>query len=145
MIIKLKNFIIKLYIYDTAGTELYQSISTNYYRRSFASLIVFDLCKEENLKELENWINYYKENRDNNKIELIYLIGNKVDLDNREIQEEDISDLMKKNKIKNYYEVSAKTGKNVDELFKRVLQDLIQFYLIDGGYEKLININIVLQ
>lgn len=130
-----KNHIINLQIFDTAGTENYQAIARNYYNMSFAALIVFDLCNKKFFGSLDYWISNYKEYRDSNKIELIYLIGNKIDLDNRQIQNKDISDLMEKQKIDKYYEVSAKTGENVDKLFKEIADDLINLYVENNKYE----------
>ena len=139
-----KDYIIRLQIFDTAGTETFQSIAANYYKRSFGALIVFDLSDKEYFESLDSWINNYKENRDDRKDELIYLIGNKCDLDKREIQKEDIVDLMRKHNLKKYYEVSAKTGKNVDTVFVDIAKDLIKLYLDNNRYSNFTK-NIVLK
>ena len=43
---------------------------------------------------------------------------------------------MKKNKIVNYFECSAKTGKNVDIIFTNIIKDLTRLYIINNKYQK---------
>ena len=59
-----KNYIIKLLIFDIAGTENYQAIARNYYNMSFAALMVFDLCNKKFFNSLNYWIYNYKEYRE---------------------------------------------------------------------------------
>ena len=117
------NKIINLQIWDTAGTEMFQSIAVNYYRKSFAALLVFDVCNKEYFEGLDYWVNTYREYNDyENKN--IYLIGNKIDLNKREISQNDIDNFMEKNHLNKYFEASAKTGQNVDEIFNKVISDI---------------------
>ena len=105
------------------GTEMFQSIAVNYYRKSFAALLVFDVCNKEYFDGLDYWVNTYREYNDyENKN--IYLIGNKIDLNKREISQNDIDNFMEKNHLNKYFEASAKTGQNVDEIFNKVISDI---------------------
>ncbi|RWS18894.1 hypothetical protein B4U80_09748 [Leptotrombidium deliense] len=47
----------KLYIWDTAGSEKYQSITDHYYRKADAAIICVDLRCEESYERLNHWIN----------------------------------------------------------------------------------------
>ena len=45
----------KLQIWDTAGQEKYQSLSSQFYRGSDVCLIVFDLTDEYTFERIEFW------------------------------------------------------------------------------------------
>ena len=119
---------IKLQLWDTAGTEKFRSITTGYYRGANAAFVVFDLTSKKSFNALNEWIqNYYKySNPDSEKS--VVLIGNKSDLiEEREITEEEINNFVKDNNIK-YFETSAKDGKNVDECFYYISEQLMKQY-----------------
>ena len=78
--IKIENHILNLQIWDTAGTELYQSLTSSYIRNSHVGIVVFDITKRKGFEECKNWINVYRQYQSREKKELIYLVGNKIDL-----------------------------------------------------------------
>ena len=119
---------ISLQIWDTAGTEMFQTLTASYYRNSAGAIVVFDVTNEKSFESLDTWINFYRENKDRTKEELIYLVGNKVDLDNRVISEKDAKNYLMSKGLKNYFEVSAKRGDNVDKLFNSLAKDIFQIY-----------------
>ena len=96
---KFNNKKVHLEIFDTAGTENYQSIARNFYRGSLGALVVFDVCNKKFFEGLGFWVDCYRENRDESKEELIYLVGNKIDKEEREVSNKDIKDFMKNNKL----------------------------------------------
>ena len=119
---------IKLQLWDTAGTEKFRSITTGYYRGADAAFVVFDLSSKYSYNSLNEWIeSYYKfSNPDVEKN--VILIGNKCDLvDKREVTNEEIENFIKNNNI-NYFETSAKEGKNIDEAFLFIAEKLVKQY-----------------
>ena len=119
---------IKLQLWDTAGTEKFRSITTGYYRGADAAFVVFDLSSKSSFKSLNEWIeSYYKfSNPDVEKN--VILIGNKCDLvDKREVTSEEIEKFIKDNNI-NYFETSAKEGKNIDKTFLFIAEKLMTQY-----------------
>ena len=119
---------IKLQLWDTAGTEKFRSITTGYYRGADAAFVVFDLSSKYSYNSLNEWIeSYYKfSNPDVEKN--VILIGNKCDLvDKREVTNEEIENFIKNNNI-NYFEASAKEGKNIDEAFLFIAEKLVKQY-----------------
>ena len=106
-------------IWDTAGQEYFNAVSSQYYKNTDVCLVFFDLTSEESFNCLDNkMIDFFKYN---NKKSLIFLIGNKKDL---------IKEISFPNKIKDfcqkyqatYYEISCK---NDDILF--FLDEIINF------------------
>ena len=123
---KIDDKLIKLQLWDTAGTEKFKSITTGYYRGANAAFIVFDLTSRKSFESVSEWIeNYYKFSNPDYERHVI-LIGNKSDLKNeRIITEDEIDDFVKLNKIK-YFETSAKNGENIDECFLFIAEQLMK-------------------
>ena len=118
--------LIKLQLWDTAGTEKFKSITTGYYRGANAAFIVFDLTSRISFDSVSDWIqNYYNYSNPNSEKNVV-LIGNKSDLkENREISDEEINKFAINNNIK-YFETSAKNGNNIEECFYYIAEKLMK-------------------
>ena len=115
---------IKLQLWDTAGTEKFRSITTGYYRGADAAFVVFDLSSKSSFKNLNEWIESYYKYSNPDVEKNVILIGNKSDLiDKREVAKEEIEKFIKDNNI-NYFETSAKDGKNIDECFTFIAEKI---------------------
>ncbi len=114
--IKIEDLIIKLQIWDTCGQEVYRSIIKSFYRYSSLAILVYSIENKNSFENLGLWLNEIRTegNTDIN----IFLIGNKVDLeDKREVQKELAQSFMNNNHIKLFLETSAKTGFNAENVF----------------------------
>ena len=98
----------KFKIFDTAGQERYRSISYSTIKISDAFLLVFSVDNKKSFQQIDYWLDSIKEEIDANK-KVIYLVGNKIDLEKREVSNGEAVKFAKLNKIK-YFETSAKTG-----------------------------------
>ena len=118
--------LIKLQLWDTAGTEKFKSITTGYYRGANAAFVVFDLTSRISFDSVSEWIqNYYNYSNPNSEKNVV-LIGNKSDLkENREISDEEINKFTINNNIK-YFETSAKNGNNIEECFYYIAEKLMK-------------------
>lgn len=105
---------IELQLWDTAGQELFRSVTRGYYRGSAIAYLVFDITQRSTFDNLEKWHADIKEVALPNVITV--LIGNKSDLaaERRQVSREEIDAFANDHKMK-YFEVSAKTGENVNE------------------------------
>jgi small GTP-binding protein len=72
---------VKEQIWDTAGQEKFQSVTSIYYKGAHGALCVFDISKRESFENLNNWI-YILRQQAGEDVE-IFIIGNKVDLDHK--------------------------------------------------------------
>ena len=112
---------IRLKIWDTAGQEKFRSIQKQYYRNSDGILLVFDVTKFDTFNVLEEWINSIK-NQTSNDI-IVVLVGNKIDLNNKVISDDEIKNFANDNKFK-YFLTSAATGKNINEVFDYIVKEI---------------------
>ena len=120
-IININGEDIRLKIWDTAGQEKFRSIQKQYYRNSDGILLVFDVTKFDTFNVLEEWINSIK-NQTSNDI-IVVLVGNKIDLNNKVISDDDIKNFANDNKFK-YFLTSAATGKNINEVFDYIVKEI---------------------
>lgn len=123
--IKYKNSSVKVLIWDTAGQEKFKNIAKQYYRGANGVLLVYDISSRKSFERVDFWL---KELKENNRIDELFicLVANKIDLqDTREITTEEGEKFAKENKI-NFLEVSAKSGKNIKELFDKIINGSMQ-------------------
>ena len=116
--VKIDNKILKLQIWDTAGSEKFSSIRQPYYKNAACAIIVYDITNEESFKSIDKWIEECDYCYNNNLI--IALVGNKSDLSkNRKVSEEDGKKLKERYNKYNieFYESSALNGYNIEEIF----------------------------
>eukprot|EP01103_Thecamoeba_quadrilineata_P020014 TRINITY_DN8386_c0_g1_i1.p1 TRINITY_DN8386_c0_g1~~TRINITY_DN8386_c0_g1_i1.p1 ORF type:complete len:209 (-),score=16.16 TRINITY_DN8386_c0_g1_i1:102-728(-) len=114
-------------IWDTAGSERYESMTRIYYRNAKAAIICFDLTNEATFTKVRYWVDELLANEKNC---FLYVVGTKEDLvkENPGSRAVDVTTI--KNFVSNisaqYYETSAKSNLNVDDLFEKITDDYIQ-------------------
>ena len=125
--VKVGGDVVRLVIWDLAGQERFGSIRTAFYRGAKGALVVFDLSRIRTFDHVEGWVKEVKDHC--GEIPLV-LVGNKLDL-KREVKKEEAEEKAKKIGAAHYLEVCAKTGENVDEMFRK-LASLILKTIIHG-------------
>ena len=108
---------IKLQIWDTSGQEKYKSIAANFLRNADGVFLVFDLTQKSSFEHVKKWLN---DVNDYNEEVKIILLGNKNDLEKREVNN-DTADKYANNHNFQYFETSAKNGTNINEAFKAMV------------------------
>lgn len=119
-----------LTIWDLAGQSIFHGMRSSFYHGCKCALVVCDVTNKQSLENSFKWaeeaINYAK-----TSLQDIYLIGNKIDLtDDRVVQNEQMEEVAKKfretfNFSVKIYETSALTGENINELFEYMSRRLI--------------------
>jgi small GTP-binding protein len=113
--IQINDTRMRLKIWDTAGQERFRSVTPAYYRRALGVLVIFDLTNRKSFENVEDWLRSLQAQGDPTVQKI--LVGNKVDLSNRrQVSKEEGDNLAKKHQMK-YFEVSAKTAVNVEDVF----------------------------
>ena len=122
---------IKVQLWDTAGQDKYRTIAKNYFKGSHGILLLYDVTKQSSFQNIRDWIQDIREEVSQKAI--IFLIGNKIDLvDKRKISKEKGIELAEEYKLL-FFEASAKSGENVDEVFKALYKKISEVY---GDLEK---------
>ena len=125
--IRIKDKIVKLQIWDTCGQEVYRSLISSFYRNSSLAIIVYAIDDQESFDNLESWLDEIKSQT--HPYLKIFLIGNKVDLEDKRVIDRAIAEeLAKEHKIDLFLETSAKTGYNAQKLFVKAAQILVDNY-----------------
>ena len=126
--VKINDKIVKLQIWDTCGQELYRSLITNFYRNSSLAVMVYSINSKESFENIEMWLRELRTN--SNPDAKVFLIGNKIDLENeRQITKEQGEQFAKDNKINGFMEASAKTGVNAQKIFIQAATTLYEDYI----------------
>merc|ERR1712129_71902 len=112
--INIQDTVIKLQIWDTAGLESFQALTTSYYRGASAALLVYDVSQRTTFNSLPFWLNQARSYARPDLI--IMLVGNKADLDYRQVQFQEGCAFAQQHGLI-FIEASAKTGQNVEEAF----------------------------
>ena len=107
----------KIQLYGVSGQEIFRQMNFGYYKNKAVALLVYEIDKRESFEHITRWMEDIKKNAPKNV--LMILVGNKCDLeDNREVSQEEGKEFAEKNGMK-FFETSAKTGQNVEEVFKQ--------------------------
>jgi len=133
--VQINDEIYRIQIWDTAGQENFRSITRAYYKNSACALIVYDITRRASFDSISTWIEDCKNSSP--KSVFMILVGNKCDLEkDREVPEEEGREFAETNGML-FFETSAKTGKNVEELFKESTAQIAK--KINEGYYDLEN------
>eukprot|EP00826_Nyctotherus_ovalis_P021056 TRINITY_DN16727_c0_g3_i1.p1 TRINITY_DN16727_c0_g3~~TRINITY_DN16727_c0_g3_i1.p1 ORF type:complete len:202 (-),score=61.01 TRINITY_DN16727_c0_g3_i1:138-743(-) len=114
---------VKFALWDTAGQEKYASLANFYYKSAEAAFIIFDVSNLNSFQRAKLWLNELDSNCA--KRILIILVGNKIDLHERQVGYETAVALAKENKLL-YFEASAREGVGIDELFTAAASMLLK-------------------
>lgn len=122
----------QLTIWDTGGNPHFRTITTAYLRSPIIALLCFSIDDKKSFNNLEDHINYIQKHRDEKGEYKIFIVSTKIDDETqRKVTKKDIEAFLSKYKFA-YYEVSAKTGENVETLFN----DAIMYELNPSKFQE---------
>ena len=128
--VNVNDRIIRLQLWDTAGQERFYTLIPSYIRDSKVAVVVFDLSNAPSFHKLDKWIEDIR-NEGGDKV-LIFIVGNKSDRQEREVSTQEAMEAAARLNA-HYMETSAKTGDNVEALFKAIVQQLPESGSGTGG------------
>ena len=120
---------IRVKIWDTAGQELYKSITKNFYRNSDGVIIVYDVTDRESFEKVQGWVQTISEYTDTEKKIQKVLVANKVDL-TRKVTKEEGMKLAEKYNIP-FFEASAKLDIGIKDFMTKILTDVLDNVSVD--------------
>ena len=118
------NTRVQLKIWDTAGQERLRSVTRSFYRGCHAVVLVYDVTNQQTFTNLNWWFDELK-----NYAEplLIYLVGNKLDMESERKVERNVGEkFASENQVDYFLETSAHSGKFVENLFYDIAEKLME-------------------
>lgn len=112
----------KLQIWDTAGQERFRSVTRSYYRGAAGALLVYDITSRESFNALTNWLTDARTLASPNIV--IILVGNKKDLEDREVTYLEASKFAQENELI-FLETSAVTGEHIEDTFLQCASSIL--------------------
>ena len=109
--VKINNQLLKLLIWDVAGTQNDEKVPKAYFLGASAAMFVFDLTREETYLEINK---YLESIRELSGLKKITIVGNKKDL----LNASELETVLSKIEITVDFVASAKQDENVEDAFK---------------------------
>ncbi|XP_054615932.1 ras-related protein Rab-9A-like isoform X2 [Dunckerocampus dactyliophorus] len=133
---------VTLQIWDTAGQERFRSLRTPFYRGSDCCLLTFSVDDAQSFCNLANWkkeFAYFADLREPDRFPFVVL-GNKLDITERQVSGEDARRWCRDNGGLLYFETSAKDATNVATAFEEAVRLIL---MLDERADHLIHTNTV--
>ncbi|MHA1821580.1 MAG: Rab family GTPase [Promethearchaeota archaeon] len=116
---------VKLQIWDLAGQQHFSFVRPPFYKGASGIIYVYDVTRRESFENIENW---RVEVENAISVKPSVLVGNKIDLsDERVVSKKEGEDLASKiNGCVGFFETSAKTGANLDDVFLKLINSILE-------------------
>ena len=122
---RINNKIIQIKFWDTAGQEIFHSLTKNFYRKADGIIIVYDITNKESFERVQDWIKSVYDNTETYKEIQMIIVGNKIDLEEmREVRKEDGLKIGKYYEI-DFFEASAKNAEGVNNFMIKIIGDIL--------------------
>lgn len=115
---------ITLQLWDFGGQERFRFLLGSYVLGAKGALLMFDLTRIATLEKLDQWVQIVRQNDPD--LPILFL-GTKIDL----IEDINVSDdfalsYLESLNLFDYLKISSKTGENVEESFRRLIQEIFE-------------------
>ncbi len=130
-VIIIDNKKIQLQIWDTVGQKKYKSVTKSLYSKVQGFIAMFDLTKGETFENIKNSIKSIKD--ECGKHIPILLVGNKNDINIRDVSNEEIKVYIMEQKI-NYIETSSKTGENIRKAINMICSEIMEKNIVKRNF-----------
>ena len=129
--LNLDGKIVQLQLWDNAGDERFNRISSSFFKNTHCCVLVCDLTNEKSFEKLEKWRTKFLnilDNKENDNFPFV-LIGNKCEQsDERKVQDSQIKQYCESHNNIPYFETSAKNDVNVEKAFEEIARLIMRKY-----------------
>lgn len=127
------DVVLELQIWDLAGQPGFENLRQRFFKGAAAAFMVFDLTRRETFEALDNWFEQLWRSQKSKRMP-IAILGNKIDLDDIVVSDEEVQEYMKRLREEHdlgesylaYFTTSAKTGENIQTVFNEISQALYE-------------------
>ena len=110
--------------WDTPGQERYRSLNKPFLKNTDCIMLGYDVTRIESFKNIKEF--WYKFSKEYSEADLIYLVGNKIDLyEDRCVEEDEALKYCEEMNIK-YFEISCKISSGIQKLIDDLTDQLIK-------------------
>ena len=135
--INIDNIIIKLEITDFLIGDISRR-SANNYKNADLIMFIYSINDAKSFEKITQKLRALK----SKSYQVYFLIGNKSELENRNVSQKEAKNIMAKYNINYFIEVSAKYGKNIDNIFYEAVKILYKSKKTsDNNKNKIINLS----
>ncbi|KAL0248394.1 hypothetical protein GEMRC1_003630 [Eukaryota sp. GEM-RC1] len=120
--VKVDDKVVPLQLWDTAGQERFLSITRAYIRGAAGIILVYDITKPSSFSNCQMWLQTIKDYADDSVT--VFLVGNKTDMASDRAVSESVAKAFAEERSIDHFEVSAKDGTGVREMFYSVASKL---------------------
>jgi len=113
--VEFKGTLMSLQLWDSAGRERFGYTTRVYMKETAAAFLLFDLHNRRSLEQIKSYRDALLESNRKSGDIIMILIGTKSDLPDRQVTFKEATELAEHLQIP-YFEVSAKTGNNMEEV-----------------------------
>ena len=115
---------ITLQIWDFAGEERFRFLLPRYLEGSNGGIFMYDITRYSSILSIYDWLDVIKQTFEKDEIDIpLIIVGGKLDLElKRTISTEQALEIAEKNNINEIIECSSKTGENIENIFIKIAQ-----------------------
>ncbi len=126
---------VDLEVWDTAGQEQYRAVTKMYYKDVHGVILVYDITDKESFETAKFWLDDL--DMHGSKMEERVLVGNKLDINERRaVTLYDAKKFAAERKLE-WSECSAKSGDNVNEMFDKLIDRIVERYKSSAEFRNL--------
>ncbi|XP_077335186.1 ras-related protein Rab-7a-like isoform X3 [Lithobates pipiens] len=132
--LRLDDKLVTAQIWDTAGTERFQSLGAALYRGTDCCLLVFDVTSPNSFHALDTWHREFLVQADPSSPDKFpfVVVANKTDLEERQVSPRQAQEWCKSCNAE-YFETSAKEAVNVEEAFVQAVRLALKHHEVPGN------------
>lgn len=133
--LKTTKYDVKVNIFDLAGQPFFLEVRNEFYKDTQGAMLVYDVTNRSSFESLNGWLKEMRAHLDKSlEMESVVFVvcANKTDLGRRKVDEAE-GRLWAERKGFPYFETSAQSGTNVQEMFELLIQQVAE---VSVGGEK---------